>query len=270
MKKLLIIFYLIAYTSCTSLNFDGLYGHPKKVESIDYEVIYKDTIEIITKDNKSVTLYDYNLRSKKSFSFSPPNYSPLPLNYSYFYDKKGNIIKTIISKGDSIIRETTYKYNKYGLRTENTTIEDGKKTTGKAIIDIKNRIEILNKKSIDSTSKACSINKYDKKWNIIESTMYDYKGNQKNRSEIEYDNNGNKISYKYYNDKDVLLRHSKTVFNKNNDPIWASSIRVKNSDTIKGKVTSFKYKYDKKNNIIERRVFHDDVLVLIIETKYEY
>lgn len=100
--------------------------------------------------------------------------------------------------------------------------------------------------------------------------MYDYKGNQKNRSEIEYDNYGNKISYKYYNDKDVLLRHSKTVFNKNNDPIWASSIRIKNSDTIKGKVTSFKYKYDKKNNIIERRVFHDDVLVLIIETKYEY
>ncbi|WP_417873158.1 hypothetical protein [Xanthomarina gelatinilytica] len=270
MKKLLIIFYLIAYTSCTSLNFDGLYGHPKKVESIDYEVIYKDTIEIITKDNKSVTLYDYNLRSKKSFSFSPPNYSPLPLNYSYFYDKKGNIIKTIISKGDSIIRETTYKYNKYGLRTENTTIKNGIKSTFKVNIDLKNRIKIIDNKNSDGSFKYYARVKYDKKWNKIESISYDSLGKQKVRIKNGYDKNGNVNSSKWYNDKNMLYYHSKTVFNKNNDPILASSIRIKNSDTIKGKVTSFKYKYDKKNNIIERRVFHDDVLVLIIETKYEY
>lgn len=273
MKNTLFIIFIILFSNCTSYkslkSFDGTNGAPKKIEKTEYEVFHRDNSKIVYEQYKNIYFYDYKLRRIKELTYMP--YGKLNSeNWSYYYNEYGNKIKSVLYNGDSVIFQNIYKYNKNNILIEYKRIEHEKKSELIKIIDDNKRTEIRVVKNKNGSIKDSSITKYDKTWSKIETISYDSIGKFKIRLKYLYDKNGNWSEYKKFNNKNELLYSSKTIFNKFNDPISANSITIKNNDTIIGKVTKFEYKYDKRKNIKEEKLYSDNKLVWITKYKYEY
>jgi len=266
MKKILLII-LIIFSSCnTRLKFldkySGFKGEPKKVESMYFKIDYRDSLLSEKLAFKLITFYDEKGRKIKNLEYKSDG-TPSSRGQYYNYDKYGNRIRTIFYNIDSTLNvENLYKFNDYGKETERIYIYRNKKSITKSIYDIKKRT-----KQIDGQN---SIIKYDKKWKEIEYVNYDSIGKQESRTEFGYDQNGKLNSYKYYNSNNKLYKFSKLTFNKYNAPLISISYLVKDKDTIHDKTTSFKYEYDKNNNIIKEYLYTNEKLVWITRYIYEY
>lgn len=275
MKKTIFIIFIILVGCNSNLkylnNYDGYKGKPKKVEETSYKIEFKDSLFRENYTGKIIVFYDLKGRKIKTMLYKSDD-TPSVGGIYYSYDQYGNEIETVMYNIDSTINsKNKYKYNKYGQQIENIHISGSNiKSITKSDFDRRNRTEEIIGIQGDGGFKEFAVQKYDEKWNVTELISYDSIGRQETRIELEYDENDNKNSSKWYNAKDELYNIYKTTFDKQNHPIISFSYRVKGNDTILEQVERIEYKYYENNNIKERKFIYNDKPAYILRYKYYY
>lgn len=280
MKKTLFILIILFATNAFSQNkktawmYDGLKSQVKTLQTKSYSVetvdgkIHKNQI---IDDVYGFTLINYNLKGDwtRYRSYKPdgsnrwsenPTYnafgnltergdftysnldSVLHSSYSYKYDEFGNVIESVKkSPKDSMIWRRVYQYDVNGNNIE------------LSCFDSNNKLE--SKKN----------NKYSK-YSIIESETRNAENSIIEHSKFKYDSDDNLIEESVY-ETDLIKNTTKYQYDNNGNKL---KISIYKSDGSLDKTKTYQYKYDLKNNWIERIEFIDNVAVKIKERQIEY
>jgi len=274
MRKIIFFITIFIFSCKSSLKYlneyDGLNGKPTKVELITYMIEYNDSLPIETMAYKKIEFYDSEGRKIKTLMYKSDG-TPSTGGIYYDYDKYGNLEKSIMYNKDSTINtEHRYRYDEKGRKIENVFISRDRKSITRYIFNDKNRTERIIGKYEDGSFIENAIQKFNDNWKKIELVSYDSLGKQETRIVFEYDQNRNLNGYKWFNDNNKLYKFSRTTFNKFKDPIISHSYKVERQDTTLNNTTKFKYLYDKKNNIIEEKLFSSEKLMFRTKNIYEY
>jgi hypothetical protein len=193
---------------------------------------------------------------------------------TFFYDKKGNCIRTYFYKADgkTISEKNAYKFDKNNNEIEfikfaEDTTKIITKTTNK--YDAKNnKIETTifkpDLKSVNAIEKI----KYDKDGNMIEYIGLNDKGIQHKKIQYKYDNDKNIIEYKgYKGPESTLILWTKSKFDNNHNCIETLFLNIEEKVE---ETNSYEYTYDKTGNWIKQKRSTNGGLNQIIERKISY
>ena len=298
------ILLIIAIVSCKSKNIADennlkdldLFGQISRFSETTYRVSEK-----FGEVNKSNFIYDTDARSSHISFYNKDGYvikntflNEDGLNNSinsYEYSKNKTIKKDIHSADLSLYSKTSYQYNDSMQLIKKIVFDDNGN-----IIETKkyknnsngNKIKIT---TYDKFNIMTSIeeNTFDESFNIIKKTIYnedreiielikvEILESKKKKIERHYDKDGELskvLTFKNSNIKSKELYKYDKIIKKfiyeddNYGNIYKNSIFKNNGDTIK--IYSYEYKYDKKNNWIERVFFEDGKPIGITERKISY
>ena len=189
---------------------------------------------VFDRKNNMVERYDYTYSDSDS---------TLYLKYINQFDAKGNLVESArFNANDSIIARYIYKYDKRA-----------------------NVIETLIMKSSDSLSLRV-ISVYDENNNLIE--VKQFNGGILNEiSTSKYDNKRNQIEKNVYGIDENLKSRTTYSYNEKND---ITDVYLYNSNGRLEKKSTFEYKYDFKDNWVEKTDYINEKVVKITERKLEY
>ncbi|MFA5557000.1 MAG: hypothetical protein WCY06_00040 [Flavobacteriaceae bacterium] len=212
--------------------------------------------------------FNYDEKGKR---ISQSVYNPKGLEYkeSYKYDEKGNQIEWSWYNSDGKLKSKypckydekgnlieQSRYNSYGeLKWKHTYKYDEK---GNEIEE--SRYDSDGELDLKYTSK------YDEKGNKIEESKYNPDGELVSKTTSKYDKKGNKIEWSIYNsDGELVSKHTYEYDEKGN-----LTAEYNESLLFGTHSKSYLYKYDKKNNWIEKIWFEDNIPKQITERKIVY
>jgi YD repeat-containing protein len=278
-----ILFSLSVFGACTneikkktSLEYDGLKGQVKSVQTKGYSVVTGSLGQIAKGEiiavewgfNNTFIKYDEKGNWTEYSSYEPDSsiirkeipeydgkgdaiaqyvYNKGIFNHKIVFknDNKGNIIESLqyAAYTDSLVSKSVYKYDDKG-----------------------NEIEAYEYTSTDSLTDKI-IRKYDDKGNNIE--MYNYNVDNKLNSKIitGYDENGQRIERIEYDADSNMI--SKTIYKYNEKGFYTDVCVYDANNSLKSKKT-YIYKYDSVGNWIEEIVYDDGVATKIIERQIDY
>lgn len=234
-----------------------LYGN---VEFVNIIYFYVDeyrfdengnVIEYFTTDLRGNPVSDLSLNSK----------------YSYKYDKCGYCIeKTTYFENNKVHCIYTYKYDEKGNCIEEINHNENREPIGKEIYKYdENNCYIEELSYFSDGSLFCKYNyKYDKQGNCIERARYgsDMRLNDNldgiAKWKYKYDNNNNKIEEIQYNSNNELVYKCVCKYNKKGLKIEKAEYSpVENLNWV----ITYKYKYDRKGNIIESAEYQEGNII---------
>ena len=258
-------------------NFDAAekFGKPVKLNFRDWSVITYDPLGNILEEK---TMYENGeIISIKKFKYDNKN-KILEENFvlgdnsdvaKYLYDVNDNNIElTYYRNGEIAIKHVNIFDSKHNLIDYRLYEYDGSlrfkilsKFNNKNL-KIETENYYLNGNSFTISNK--KTNKYDNKGNLIEEKSYDEKGNLNYTYKFVYDDKNNEIEKIL--SKDNIITKDKRNFDEFGNCI--EGIEYSN-DNFKSKFAN-NYKYDKKGNWIQRIHLTNDVVKSIVERKIKY
>lgn len=258
-------------------NFDATekFGEPVKLKLRDWTILNFDTSgNIIEKKSLyengeilSIEKYNYNNENK----IIEKNYVMGDISYlsKYIYDKNGNNIEETIYTNGKIEIKNINKFDKnknlidHRLYNYEGVLKD--KTLSKfneLNLEIETEEYSFNGTSCVFTNKKS--NEYDENGNLIEQKYYDEKGNLEFIYKYVYDENNNEIENIFT--KDNTIKKNKRTIDKFGNCI--EGIEYHN-DIQKNKFKNT-FSYDKKGNWTQRIHLNEDIVNSIVERKIEY
>lgn len=206
--------------------------------------IIKDNYYTNGRSSKPKDIRNYDNKVKLDSVYEYKSNNNLDNNYIFKYDDRGNNIEGIWYKSDGSLDDRyTYKYDDKG-----------------------NKVEYKEYNS-DGILEEEYTWKYNDNGNIIEKYRYNFDGKLEKEYTWKYDDNGNLVEFNIYNSDGKLEEYIILEYDDNGnlvEDIWY------NSDGSIYKKYTYKFKFDKKNNWIERIEYIDDTPNSIIEREIEY
>lgn len=264
--KILVVFTILA--SCSNLKYlnpyEGYQGKPIMVESINYDVAYKDGIEVENRSASSISYFDNKGRKIKEQDYNSDGTLSWG-EWSYKYDKKGNLVQiTLYNLDSTIMVNRRIEYNKYGLPTKVSTLD----SETLKFYDRKNRS--VTSYTNNSFNNLKSVLRYNSKWKEIEAIEFDDSDNPKSRIEFYYDKKGNEILSKWYNAKDQLYIIYKQEFNSKNHRTKIEKYTIIQGEPQLENVKKIEYNYDNIGNCIQQKYMENDKTTWITRYKITY
>jgi len=271
MKKIITLFISILFMiGCntnkskieTDLKKYDLKGKVKSMQSVSYRAIEKfGEIQKGEEVDKLLSIFN------EMGNFTERIYSKnrkIDSKQTYIYNDQGNIIdkKEYDSEGNLKL-QTTYNYDEKGNKLEENTFGgfETKKTTYK--YDDKGRevesLITLSFQGFDGSVELRITKEYDQKGNVVEEKNYNNRNELSNRSIFTYDERGNKVKEIFINlDTNKSEEKNIYIYDKNNKKI---EIQKYISDNLSEKST---IKYDERGNILEK-----DIIDFITNTSFK-
>ncbi len=262
-----------------------------KIKSIDIKAISdKDTIQKVLIFNKTgntliekdfsidggsidkpatKTIYTYTKFGEKKVKKQYELSGELYRKENYKYNSKKKLIEKNKSdgKGNQLLT-LNYKYNNKGQMVEEIVkdVSYGSNTVDKGTFKYDSRGNLIERKYYNNNGVLQSVfsNKYSNNHLIAsESIFFTKKRVIKNIN--SYDNNGNVIEIKSYDENNQLILTVITVFDIKSNRIESLDFR----NNLK-KRTTYKYQYDLHDNWIYNEVYINNKLKGIIQREIEY
>ena len=284
MKKLLYIFLGFGlFFSCSEnkendLDKVNLKGNVKSVFDISFEAVEKfgkiTKGAEITYSNHDIYKRErtvYNDKGNKIEKDSHNNsQGSLTHKDTFEYDDKGNQIewRSYVSDG-SLQSKVTYRYDDKGNIIENRTINsDGNLNDGWTYEYDDKGNHIKSRHYYDSFLNNLDNFTYehDDKGNVIEFKKYNKDGELNYKQKNRWNDKGNLIEYSKY-DKDGKLTFRRTIQHDKGNIIERKDYDKKNK--LKDK-TNYEYKFDDKENWIQKIIFKNDKVTHIVERDIDY
>lgn len=302
MKKVFYIIFITIFFSCNNqeslkkiekndVEKDGLIGKVKILEEKNYIATEKfgKPIKLKLQDWRITTFNILgNIIEEKTLYDDGEIYSIRRIKYY-----ENNIIEnTFVCGGISDINK--YIYDKNGNNIEFTYYQNGEISV-KQINKFDNNNNLIDHRlyQYDGILKDKTLSKFNDYNLEIESEEYSFNGTScvlASKKTMEYDNNGNLIEEKNYDEKGNLKFIYKYVYDEKNNEIekilTKDNTIEKNTrilDKFNNSINGFeylnnklksnftnKYKYDKKGNWIQRIHFNNDIANRIDEKHIEY
>ena len=261
MKKIITLFISILFMiGCntnkskieTDLEKQGFKGKVKSIKSTTYEAIEKFG-EIQKVEEISKLLSSFNEKGNFIENILEEN-RKIDSKQTYIYNDQGNIIdkKEYDSEGNLKL-QTTYNYDEKGNKLEENTFGGfgTQKTTYK--YDDKGRevesLITLSFQGINGSAELRITKEYDQKGNIIEEKNYNNHNKLSSKGIYTYDERGNKIKEIFINlDSKKPEEKNIYIYDKNNNKI---EVQKYISGNLSEKTI---IKYDEKGNILEEHI----------------
>lgn len=261
MKKIITLFISILFMiGCntnkskieTDLEKRGFKGKVKSIKSTTYKAIEKfGKIQKGEEVDKLLSIF-----SEKG-NFTERIYSKngkIDSKQTYIYNDKGNIIEQKEYDSDGNLKlQTTYNYDDNGNKIEENTFGgyQTQKTTYK-YDDKRREVEsliTLSFQGINGSAELRITKEYDQKGNIIEEKNYNNHNKLSSKGIYTYDERGNKIKEIFINlDSKKPEEKNIYIYDKNNNKI---EVQKYISENLSEKTT---IKYDEKGNILEEHI----------------
>jgi hypothetical protein len=279
LRLVLSIFIIGSISSCNNLKnierYNGLNGKPKRVTGTYYSINKPDGNDSIKFSMSFLHVYNSQGRLQSIYTFKQDGI-PNGGGMHFTYDKYGNPVK-VYNKGLSgkSYLSNIYEYNEFGQQTKrehfsyNMDSISGKTTTITMYKRTGNVDSIINKISNRNITEYM-IKKYDKKWREIEYAFLDSLWNLKRKTLNHYDSKNNIVLIEKFGSNNFQTGFTRIEYNDNNHPVKRSFFKISINDTTKTKEMVYKYKYDRKKNIVEERLITDGILSSIENIKYTY
>lgn len=248
----------------TDLEKQGFKGKVKSIKSTTYKAMEKfGEIQKGEEVDKLLSIFN------EMGNFNERIYSKngkIDSKQTYIYNNQRNIIDKKEYDSDGNLKlQTTYDYDEKGNKIEENTFGrfETKKTTYK--YDDKGReVESLitfSFQGIDGSVELRITKEYDQKGNVIEEKNYNNRNQLSNRNIFTYDERGNRIK-EIFIDLNTNESEEKNIYtyDKNNKKIEIQKYISKN---LSEKTT---IKYDEKGNILEEHIidFNRNTLFKIV------
>lgn len=248
----------------TDLEKQGFKGKVKSIKSTTYKAMEKfGEIQKGEEVDKLLSIFN------EMGNFTERIYSKngkIDSKQTYIYNNQKNIIDKKEYDSDGILKlQTTYDYDEKGNKIEENTFGrfETQKTTYK--YDDKGReVESLitfSFQGIDGSVELRITKEYDQKGNVIEEKNYNNRNQLSNRNIFTYDERGNRIK-EIFIDLNTNESEEKNIYtyDKNNKKIEIQKYISKN---LSEKTT---IKYDEKGNILEEHIidFNRNTLFKIV------
>lgn len=270
----------------------NLKGNIKKIVSYQYKAVEKslkiEKSDFIDKDLSFYIVYDKNRNIFEEGSYEKENKK---LSYIQNKYKDNSLIKSIsYNSANKIIEFSYYKYDKSKKLIETLFTDNKNKSHTKISYYYKDgKITLEQVYDFESNTSEKFEYKYDKNNNLIKQEREIFR-NQKHKIILSYDNknivskveeiagNKNLGFYYYYNTKKQLNKFNikwlhdntemsdKIYYNENGDIIKISTTERDN----KKSETTYKYKYDKNKNWIERLEYKNGVCDNMVIRTFTY
>lgn len=261
MKKIITLFISILFMiGCntnkskieTDLEKRGFKGKVKSIKSTTYKAIEKfGKIQKGEEVDKLLSIFN------EKGNFTERIYSKngkIDSKQTYIYNDKGNIIEQKEYDSDGNLKlQTTYNYDDNGNKIEENTFGgyQTQKTTYK-YDDKRREVEsliTLSFQGINGSAELRITKEYDQKGNIIEEKNYNNHNKLSSKGIYTYDERGNKIKEIFINlDSKKPEEKNIYIYDKNNNKI---EVQKYISENLSEKTT---IKYDEKGNILEEHI----------------
>jgi hypothetical protein len=251
------------------------FGEPVKLKLRDWSILTFDALGNIIEEKSmnengeisAIKKLKYNNKNKIiEETFVCGDRSDLA---KYIYDKNGNNIELTYYTNDKIAIKHVNKFDKKNNLIDHRLYEyDGAlrdKTLSKfneINLEFETEEYSFNGTSCVFTSK--KTNEYDENGNLIEEKNYDEKGNLEFIYKYVYDEKHNEIE-KTFSKDNTITKNTRTLDNFDN---CIEDIEYSN-DILKTKFT-FNFRYDKKGNWIQRINRNNDIVSVITDRQIKY
>lgn len=236
----------------TDLEKRGFKGKVKSIKSTTYKAIEKfGKIQKGEEVDKLLSIFN------EKGNFTERIYSKngkIDSKQTYIYNDKGNIIEQKEYDSDGNLKlQTTYNYDDNGNKIEENTFGgyQTQKTTYK-YDDKRREVEsliTLSFQGINGSAELRITKEYDQKGNIIEEKNYNNHNKLSSKGIYTYDERGNKIKEIFINlDSKKPEEKNIYIYDKNNNKI---EVQKYISENLSEKTT---IKYDEKGNILEEHI----------------
>ena len=274
MKFICLLFFL-TFISCKTFDYKDssekkYLGNPKKVEITYFDVINIDNsiqkskfrfTEGFLFDSKKRIYFTYTLDEKKDSIGSIGK---------RFFDKKNYVITDILYDKNKENTKSIYKFNNLYRKILFETYFAGKLSHRRVFEYLDNKIDYIDygyNKSNDLEDKFL-ISHNNKR--ICKAIGYDINNGSINVIlEYKYDTKGRNYEQNSFDYKNKIKSSYKHKFDKRNNIIYSEGQNYLNNDTIKN-ITTINYKYDKKGNIIYKLYITNEKPEIIEEIKIIY
>lgn len=217
---------------------------------------------------KNIYKYDSKGNQIESVLYYPDG--SILFKFVYKYDSKGNQIEeTILERDGSINQKYTFKYDSKGNKLGGFNYDKDGKLLCEYTYKYDSDGYIICEKWIGS-EYSCSKRKsnvYNKKGNCTKRYFYDEDDSLFSVSTFKYDSKGNIVEHNIYTQDDILELISYTKYDKNGNIIEGT---IYYPDGILSSITTFKYKYDKMGNWVQKKEFAKDKLRVKYKREFEY
>jgi len=267
---------VLSYTTIAQRKSDrqklGLIGNVKSIKETSYKEVEKFGEIVREKDRSKFWEYNfYYIFNKRGNKLIQKEYGGLlssyESEYTFKYNRKGNIIKCNGLVDSDFLRVPNKFYKIFKYDNNNNIISEGEYT--------KYNHKLSNK----------YIYKYDNNNNLIEKNYYKSDGSLENKSKYKYNDKGQEIEENYYksdgnlqekyiskyNDEGYIIQ--KNTYKPDGSLSHAGTYKYDNRwNMINDSIFSYtyKYEYDKNGNWISKIEFDNNVKKHIIIRELEY
>jgi len=271
MKKIIILI-LLSTISCTKrqdksenhLSSLHLFGDIKSIVETTYQATVKFGEPV-----KTNNIYD-----KKELFFNDLGYKSIykeKYGTTYYeYDNRNNLlVETIKDSDGSQIIKFINKYNDNDKLIEVETFGNGKDLFEKSKYEYEENKRIINSYDKEGEFKSRWVDILNEKNSVIQSFSYDKNGELALEWKFNFDERGNKT-------QDVLVKspypsENQIEIKEYNEKNEVTKISINNYDNTPISNFTFKYKYDEKNNWINKIMFNEEgIAIQITERNITY
>ena len=251
-------------------SYDTYNTPPKKVISTTYNVDYIDGVMNEKRTFQSIIYFDAKGNKTRLVSIKPDRTKRG--EYQYKYDKYGNQISYQSMSSDSIIGlSIKYHYNEHNQIVKKEWIGKKDTTVTNYVYDKKLRtVDIIRK---DRQGEITEITKetYDKNLYRIGQKVFNPKGEMTSEYYYGYDSNNNMNYKKIYSARKKSSDITEYIYNKQNDLVMVRFTKIKDGNTLVGETIGRRvYKYDERNNRIEKKSINKGKVIGIVRNQYTY
>ncbi len=245
-------------------------GKFKEIATTSYQILYTDNEPIEKELYTFSRKYDFKNRTSLVQFYISDSIRDKSGTQN-FYDKKGRkIMTTSYDKDGSEKGKIIYSYSNLGRRIQKTYPRDTTSYFETITYNSKSKFQTTIKRSSGGKFINHIAKKYDEAGNEIETFINDSLGNTLIRVEKSYDKKGNIVINKMSDYEYQTSDFSKSNYNSYNDEIDRTRYKIVGNDTVESaEITYFKYQYDERDNIKEKRVISNDSIFQIIKYKFD-
>lgn len=273
MRNYAFLVIVVLFWACSNLSqlnvYDGISGHPWKVERKFTECILEDSLHCFNWNTIIVDSFDSKGRKFVTRFLDSTKTDRFETHFTY--DRRGNLIGEAIGVVGQEPRERKkYVYNKQGLKTFELTIGRYRNFSLEGEFVSKECFMLYKIRNSDGKVTGQRKLYYDALWRNTRLIDMDSIGQPYRWQDFDYDEKGNQVEIRWYWQPEEVTKWMVKTYDSRSDLIRQQVFTLVRGDTVPGNVMEYSYDYDDNGNWTEQRTYENDILKWVIHRKIYY